>query len=141
MNISTISLYQSIQKNFVLLKSTNPDADVVYSVDLGSQFNYPAWIDGMSDVKVVSLEMGSKTFDECVAAEKSAGKCSKAIAKQAGMFFGVLLETFYTNENSVTGIVPSVHALNQCLRSGWVPDDKIKEVNMHAISPLILREP
>ena len=55
----------------------------------------------------------------------------EAISKQASVFLAMIDDVLETTED-VTVYVPSFHALQHCLRSGWQPD------NLPMVSPCLL---
>lgn len=54
---------------------------------------------------------------------KGANNAEHPMMKQAAMFTNLIKELVQSGPGHINSVIPSLHALQQCLRSGWQPDD------------------
>jgi hypothetical protein len=43
------------------------------------------------------------------------------LAAQVSVFTSMIVDSFFSNENDIHGVLPSIIALSQCIKFGWIP--------------------
>jgi hypothetical protein len=80
-------------------------------------------------------------FNSIMHKHKGVGISKPALVKQAAMFITMIEDVLETNPDDRSDVVPSLHALQHCLRSGWHPDSiplvSPYYLNMSSLSTLL----
>ena len=112
MNVSTLALYQSLSNDFLILEGSAK----LIAPELGSYFEYP-YLEGIAGIQ-------SRAVDNVALAQNiSSSAKMPSLTAQVSVFINMLVESFATNENDVQCVLPSILALSQCIKSGWVPSN------------------
>jgi hypothetical protein len=61
-------------------------------------------------------------FNSIMHKQKGPGNPKASLTKQAAMFITMIEEVLEADPDDRSDVVPSLHALQHCLRSGWHPD-------------------
>ncbi len=108
MNVSTIAVYQSLSNDCLALDGTT----TVVAPDLGSYFEFPL-LEEMSGIRIKSRTL-------LAPATPNASK-NPLLAAQVSVFTSMIVDSFFSNENDIHGVLPSIIALSQCIKFGWIP--------------------
>lgn len=127
--VSLICLTHSFDRD--LLNSLRSDSHSYESSVVGPLF--PIQADCIyNKVLPTNVDSGSSfiaLLAEATKVSNSSDAPAHPMAKQAVMFTSLIAELLESGLDNSASVVPSLHALQQCLRSGWQPQS-IAEVSM-----------
>lgn len=106
------------------------DKYVYISRNLGAVFSFPTSFvvnDAFPIKRDCGLIFSRLLADASIASQhrlKTTDSSSKqAVTKQANMFVTMIQDVLSSTPEETSALLPSLHALQHCLRSGWQPDE------------------
>ena len=80
----------------------------------------------------VTVDCGSQlssSLASTIKQNRNQGLSQSSLSKQAQMFISMIEDILDATPSEIGSLLPSLHALQQCLRSGWQPDTLPEVIN------------